>query len=153
VTASNASHVRTFSGEVSICPTGADDCRLTLVDHSLCDWLSELFDPSKETFHDDYNCIDGDPGVFACVNVLTRRKKDDQIKTDYIDPYLIELAALYESELDQCLPAWRKSKSMARSGPALLYEDEGRLINLSIIPYSEGSAKYDRLTLEVRIPR
>jgi hypothetical protein len=144
--------VRTFPKDMSVCPSGPGDCRLTLVDHALCSWLAELLTPTStsDTFAKWYNCLSSSKGAYVCVNVLTARKVDRKTETDFADPHLLELASLYENELNQCLPRWTKSKSLAAAGPALLYEDEGRMVMLSIIPFTSDGVRYDRLTLDVK---
>lgn len=119
---STSAGVRVFPADVSICPPNDGDCRLTLVDHSLCSWLAELLDPAMAEFHDAYNCLSSSPGIYVCVNVLTRQKTDARNGTHYTDPYLVELASLYEAELDQRLPKWSKARGLAGSGPGILYE-------------------------------
>lgn len=149
----DAGEIRTFPAEVPICPDGFGDCRLTVVERALCSWLAEMFDPLKDSYHDSYNCLEGSRGVYVCLNVMTKRKIDANTGAEYIDPHLLELASLYESQLDECLPGWVKSKSMADAGPALLYENRDRLVLLSVIPYSDETNRYHRLTLNVRLGR
>jgi len=143
--------VRVFPGDVSVCPTGDGDCHLTLVDNVLCTFLSQLFDPKTENWTDSYNCSNREDGVYKCVNVLGARRVDGDIKTNYTYPYLLELAADYEVQLDRCLPGWTKTRSVAESGQSIAYARLRNRVLLAILPFDRGGKSYDRLTMEIRV--
>ena len=143
--------VRVFPGDVSVCPTGDGDCHLTLVDNVLCTFLAQLFDPKAENWTDSYNCSNKEDGVYKCVNVLGARRLDSDIKTNYTYPYLLELAADYEAQLDRCLPGWTKTRSVADSGQSITYARLRNRILLAILPFDRDGKSYDRLTMEVRV--
>lgn len=143
--------VRVFPGDVSVCPTGDGDCHLTLVDNVLCTFLSQLFDPKTEDWTDSYNCSNKEEGVYRCVNVLGARRVDSDIKTNYTYPYLLELAADYEVQLDRCLPGWTKTRSVADTGQSITYARLRNRVLLAVLPFDRDGKSYDRLTMEVRV--
>lgn len=144
--------VKTNPSDVSVCPDGFGECHLTVVDNTLCIFLSELFDPSVESFHDRYNCDNHEEGVYLCVNVLGRRLSDGEVRTDYTYPYLLELAGDYERQLDFCLAAWQKSRSIGDNRQSISYRLKRRSVTLSILPFESSTVSYDRLMLEIRDP-
>ena len=143
--------IRVFPGDVSVCPTGDSDCHLTLVDSVLCNFLAQLLDPASENWTDSYNCTNTEEGVYVCLNILAARRIDAEIGTDYTYPYLLELAADYEVQLDRCLPSWSKSRSIENVGQSISYGRKDNIVALAILPFERSGKRYDRLTLQVRV--
>jgi len=142
--------VHVFPSDVSVCPTGDGDCHLTLVDNVLCTFLSQIFNPKADEWTDSYNCTNKEEGVYRCVNVLGARRVDGDTKANYTYPYLLELAADYEVQLDRCLLGWTKTRAVADAGQSITYARPPNRVLLAVLPFDRGGKSYDRLTMEVR---
>lgn len=132
---------------ISICPI--DDCYLTLVDETLCNILDTAFDDNVSKFSNIINCIDGDRNTYICLNVLSKKRYSEERKTDYSDPYLLQLMTDFQVRLDGCLSAWTKGISLTERRQAVTYGMGRAKVVLGLSEYKVGKITYDRLTLEL----
>ncbi len=132
---------------IPICPI--DDCYLTLVDETLCSILDTAFDDNVSKFSNIINCVDGDKNSYVCLNVLSKKRYSEERKTDYSDPYLLELMTDFQVRLDSCLREWTKNISLTERRQTVTYGMGRAKVVLGLSEYDAGKIKYDRLTLEL----
>lgn len=132
---------------VPICPI--DDCYLTLVDEMLCSILDQVFDDKKASFSNILNCIDGAENTYLCLNVLSEKRYNEERKTEYSDPNILELMTNFQVRLDSCLIEWEKGISLKQELQTVTYQLENSKAALKLSEFRIGGINYDRLTLEL----
>jgi hypothetical protein len=141
--------VKTDQAARIICPY--DDCYLTFVDESLCDFLRDMFDDAKASFPNNRNCISTDDGyLYNCLNILSKRRFSPERETEYADPYLLQLMTDYQVRLDICLAGWTKRISFRVDQQLIIYRRGMVTAALALSETHIEGVVYDKLTLQLR---
>lgn len=146
--AQSGSMINIDQGARIICPY--DDCYLTFVDESLCDFLRSVFDDAITSFSNNRNCIAVDDYSYDCLNILSRRRYSEERETEYSDPYILQLMTEFQVRLDICLSGWRKNIVFDERRQLVVYVWGAETVAIALSEINIQQVNYDRLTLELR---